>query len=180
MQWFNIILQTSSLIGAIIVIYKASKWLNVMIVNKIQKMVRFQEVQEKQNIIEGKLDKILHELTFNGGGSTKDFIKHVQEAIIRVESRQQALLDMPNMQDGLFECDKDGSVIWTNKVLSIMLGKTPDDLVGSGWYNSIDRTEKYDVIEEWEKCMCQKRDFIMDINMEVANCQYKKIGRAHV
>ena len=80
------------------------------------------------------------------------------------------------MQDGLFECDKDGSVIWTNKVLSIMLGKTPDDLVGSGWYNSIDRTEKYDVIEEWEKCMCQKRDFIMDINMEVANCQYKSMS----
>lgn len=174
--WSAVILKISYLIGAIIVIYKSAKWGVNKMFKLVQTMAGTHQIQDRQVKIEEKLDLIIKELSYNGGGSTKDFLKDVQSAIIRVESRQQALLDMPDRQDGLFECNKQGDLVWTNKSLCIMLGKTPDDLLGTGWYNSIHRNEKFDVIEEWESCMSQKRDFIMDVKFQVSSTQQKTLG----
>lgn len=167
--WYQVIMSVAALIGALWSIKVAYNKIKIRIVNHLAKMVGVLDITEKQNVIDKKLDRILGELSFNGGKSTKDFIKRVGESMIRVESRQQALFNSPENKQGLFECDKNGMIVWINRQLCYLLGKTPQDLTGTGWFNFISKSQKQAVTDEWEICMSEGRDFIMDLDMVVGN-----------
>jgi PAS domain S-box-containing protein len=156
------VITSSSAITGVIVIYgaytKGKRW----IINKINMIAGTALLHERQKSIESKLDKIIYELTINGGNSTKDVIKSVRDAVVRVESRQQALLDTIDGHEGLFECNLSGEWIWVNKKLCYLLGVTKEDLLGYGFINYIKQEYRENVREEYLACIEENREFLLE------------------
>lgn len=165
----EIIITMAGVLGSLAAIMAMVKKLRLWIINyitkQVQKMAATLQIQEKQLEITEKIDRVLAELSLDGGKTTKDWVKKITESLYRVESRQQAIFDSPDVKVGRFETDALGKIVYCNKQLCYMLGRTPDDLKESGWFNFIDRHQKSDVVEEWFMCMDENRDFIRAVSM---------------
>jgi PAS domain S-box-containing protein len=169
-SWFyttvvGIIISLSALITAIGIIYnginKLRKWLS----GRVKSMVGYRGIIERQDVLESKIDRILNELTHNGGHSTKDVVRAVSESVIRLESRQQAMLDAMSHGQGMFECTVFGEFLWTNKTLCYILQKPSQDLIGKGWIGSVAYRHREGVIDEFDDCLDQQREFHLKFNM---------------
>ena len=138
-------------------------------------MSGLQEISVQQNAIQSKLDIILSELSNNGGKTVKDLVNSVKDAVVRVESRQQAILDSSDTSHGMFEVDIDGNIRWVNKKLCYILSKTVNDLTGRGWYNFVTSEQKQYVIAEFQDCIEQSREFILEFDMIIERNKSKRV-----
>jgi PAS domain S-box-containing protein len=170
LTWFyttvtGVIITLGACITAITVIYKAVKWIRKWLSGRVKHMIGYRSIIERQDVMESKIDKILGELTHNGGHSTKDVVKAVSESIVRLESRQQAMLDAMSHGQGMFECTLFGDFLWTNKTLCYMLGKTREDLLGKGWVSCVSYKHRESVMNEFDECLDQQREFHLQFDM---------------
>lgn len=180
MSWFwtstvGIIITIGALVGAIVGTIQGLIYLRKWLSGRLKSMVGLRGIIEKQAVIESKIDKVLGELTHNGGSSTKDVVKAVSESMIRLESRQQAMLDSLQHENGMFECTLDGRFIWTNKKLCYMLGRTKDDLMGRNWLNSVSYDYREAVRDEFDDCLNESRDFHLEFQMTRSDYQNLKV-----
>ena len=178
--WFysttaGIIVSIGGVLTALIPIWKAIKWLYKSISKAIKQMMAFTHIIERQNVLETKIDRILGELTHNGGHSTKDVVKAVSESVIRLESRQQAMLDAISSSQGMFECTLFGDFLWVSRNLCYMLGKTKEDLLGKAWVGSVSYKHRQKVMDEWNECLDQQREFMFHFDMTKADGEYLKV-----
>lgn len=167
------IVSLSTLILAVAAIVKygkgSYKYLSNQFKSMLIKMLDLKQLSEKHDKLESKIDRILNELTPNGGKSTKDLICQVQDSIVRMELKQQAMFNSREVTQGLFECDAYGHIIWTNRQFCYLLNKTPQDLFGLNWINSVIRDEREGIAELWENCIRERRDFDADVEMYVGH-----------
>lgn len=163
---YGLVIAFAAMVAALVGIIKGLTWLHKWGIGKLIEMIGLRAIKEKQNIIESKIDKILNELTHNGGHSTKDFIKTVGDTVVRVESRQQAMLDNI-IADGrcVFECTIFGDFQWVSKQLCYLLGRTKDELMGKGWLNCISIQYRSRVTNEFDISIDQSREFELDFEM---------------
>lgn len=162
---YGILTGLATLITSITLIIKGYKSVKKWLSGRLMQMIGYKRIIDRQEVLEGKIDRILGELTHNGGHSTKDVVKAVSESVARLESRQQAMLDaMPHGQ-GMFECTLFGEFLWTNKNLCYMLGKTREDLLGKGWIGCVSYKHRESVIEEFDLCIDQQREFHLEFHM---------------
>lgn len=169
-RWFfttahGFIIGLAALLTAIGIIYvffrKLSRWFS----KRLKMLVGFKGIMDRQEVLENKIDRILGELTHNGGHSTKDVVKAVSESLVRLEGRQQAMLDAMSNGHGMFECTLFGEFLWTNKDLCYLLGRTKEDLLGKGWVNSVSYKHRYSVIDEFDEALDQQREFHLQFDM---------------
>lgn len=168
--WFystisGIIVALATLITSVVVIVKGIKSFHKWFTGRLKHMIGYRSIIERQNSMDAKIDRILGELTHNGGSSTKDVVKAVSESMIRLESRQQAMLDSMSEKQGMFECTLFGEFLWINKTLCYMLGRTKEDLLGNGWVGSVDYKHRSSVKDEFDECLDQQREFHLKFDM---------------
>lgn len=169
-KWFyttvsGIIISFAGLLTAIGVIVYAWKKVTRWSSNRLKMLVGYKGIIERQAVLESKIDRILAELTHNGGHSTKDVVKAVSESMVRLEGRQQAMLDAMSNGQGMFECTLFGEFLWINKDLCYLLGRTKEDLLGKGWVNSVSHKHRYSVIDEFDEALDQQREFHLKFDM---------------
>jgi PAS domain-containing protein len=113
-----------------------------------------------------RVESIEKELSYNGGGSTKDAIRRMDKKMGRVEERQRLLMwDIPS---GQFETDHKGGWVSVNKMVCTLIGQPPEKLIEWGWVSFIDQRmgHKDSVMTEYHHCLQDHRDFIHNVKFK--------------
>lgn len=139
----EIVLLVSTVSAGIIFIYK-----------KVIKPVYlyFLESEETQK----KINTIYSELIPNGGASIKDCIRRIEDGVIMNGQRWRATVQDHSF--AIFEADTRGHFTWVNRTYTRLSGRTPSELIGHGWYNTICSEERASVVEEWNSIIGEERE----------------------
>lgn len=116
-----------------------------------------------------ELDKIRAELTQNGGKSLKDIVLQLHKdlqasglSLSRLQGLVQAILSAS--KEGVWLADEHGAVLWVNGWFAENIGWMPHEMEGAGWKNTIHPDCRAIVFQEWEACIRERRDFIMELD----------------
>jgi PAS domain S-box-containing protein len=95
------------------------------------------------------LDQIRSELQPNGGSSLCDAVHSIAAAQRARDERD----DVP-----LFWTDQLGRVTHVNRSFQQLVGKTRDELLGSGWVNAVHVSDRERVLVSWRDAVEEQRD----------------------
>lgn len=101
------------------------------------------------------------ELTYNGGSSTLDAIRRIENRIIEQEYSHNALL--LDSEIGVFKCDLVGSNKWVNRTYARYLGCGTNELIGYGWKRFILTQELLRYNSVWQAALkdgCEFEDVV--------------------
>jgi PAS domain S-box-containing protein len=131
----------------------------------VKKKIVVPILQRKLEVIQNfqKIDAIFNELQPNGGTSIKDTIDTIRKDLVKVIAKQRAIL--ADTREALFETDSMGNCVWVNRTYSRWVGRTPIELTGHGWYNTISRTDRDHVVDVWNKAIKEKIEIALDFNL---------------
>ena len=158
-EWFDkiddpflkVLVVVTSLSTAIVAVWRAYKLVKKPLCKFISSMLGLTELREEIKATNAKIDKILYEMSPNSGSSLKDTIN-------RVESRQRALLDINESEVGIFETDTKGMCVWVNRKYCRIAGRSLDEMLGTGWLNTIHHTDKIRIHMEWMTSIAETRE----------------------
>ena len=107
------------------------------------------------------------ELTYNGGSSTLDAIRRIENRIIEQEYAQNTLL--LDSESGFFRSALDGRNKWVNRTYARYLGCGTSELLGFGWKRFIKTEELRRYNDVWQNAFkdgCEFEDVIefTDVN----------------
>lgn len=100
------------------------------------------------------------ELTPNGGGSMKDQVASFGKSLSRLEGLLLATLSVS--ENGVWLADEDGRWQWVNGWFAENVGWMPHEMHGAGWKNVVCQEDRDRVFDEWDACIRESRDFILD------------------
>lgn len=110
-------------------------------------------------------NKIVNELTPNGGSSIKDAIGRIEtRQMIEVQVRKALSNDSIS---GVWEASADGQLTYANRTFQRIVGRSLGDLEGWGWVNSIHPEDREKVLKEWKLALEQERE--ARLNFRVLN-----------
>lgn len=130
--------------------------------------VAARERMDKVEDIINDLNKFIKkELTYNGGSSTRDAIRRIENRIIEQEYAQNTLLLDSEM--AYFRCDLSGRNKWVNRTFARYLGCGTSELLGLGWKKFIKTEELKRYNEVWQNAFkdgCEFEDVVefIDVN----------------
>ena len=114
-----------------------------------------------------ELIKIKAELTNNGGQSLKDLVCQLHKdlrasglSVSRLEGLVQAIFSAS--KEGVWMADERGECLWVNGWFAQNIGWMPHEMHGAGWKNTVHPDCRTLVFAEWEACLKEHRDFILD------------------
>lgn len=144
------------LVGLITVMYRAPKafrqlrvwWNNMFGVGDLKNDI---------TTLTKQVSFVVTELQPNGGASVRDSLNRIELRQVLQEQRQKAILS--DMSIGVFETDNQGQVVWVNRKYLRMTGRTPDEVKGSGWINTIAHRDRERVVLSWETAIEEGREF---------------------
>lgn len=95
-----------------------------------------------------KLDEVSKELQPNGGGSIKDQVKQIATdvKVMRIERDATFYLS----KEPMIKTDGEGHCISANYAICSIFGIQQNEMLGLGWLNSIQESDRARVREEWE------------------------------
>lgn len=102
------------------------------------------------------------ELTPNGGGSMKDQVASFGKSVSRLEGLLLATLSVS--ENGVWLADEDGRWQWVNGWFAEHVGWMPHEMHGAGWKNVVAPDDRDRVFAEWDACIAESRDFIMELS----------------
>lgn len=93
------------------------------------------------------IDRILAELTPNGGGSIKDRIRRIDESIAVIEHRYRWVQDCSLV--AIYECSADGQATFCNAALCNLFGMPHESMLGTGWLAALVDEDRQSTWETW-------------------------------
>jgi len=100
------------------------------------------------------------ELTNNGGGSMRDIVMRTEVRVAAVEARSRAILSQLHIP--FWESDAEGNCVFSSRELAVLTGWSPDDTLGRRWLSTIHPDCREAVMDEWDACIRDSREFVMD------------------
>lgn len=126
--------------------------------------------RERMDAVEKTLNElnkfVKKELTYNGGSSTLDAIRRIENRIIEQEHSQNTLL--LDSEHGYFRCDITGSNKWVNRTFARYLGCGTSEIMGLGWKRFIKMEELRRYSEVWQTAFkdgCEFEDIVEFTNV---------------
>lgn len=126
--------------------------------------------RERMDAVEKTLNELAKfvkkELTYNGGSSTLDAIRRIENRIIEQEHSQNTLL--LDSEHGYFRCDITGSNKWVNRTFARYLGCGTSEIMGLGWKRFIKMEELRRYSEVWQTAFkdgCEFEDIVEFTNV---------------
>lgn len=104
------------------------------------------------------------EMQPNGGSTVRDSLNRIENMQLQHSEKLRAVFT--TLPFGVFEVDKKGSAVWSNRILSRMTGRTPQELRGFGWINFIAYEERDRVKSNWESCISSETEFEDKVTIE--------------
>ena len=99
------------------------------------------------------------ELTPNGGGSMRDIVNRLATRFDAGDARLRALLIQ--MEVAIWESDEKGNCVFVSRKMCRITGRTQEESLGRGWIGTIHYDDRERVVEEWDACVRDGRDFSM-------------------
>lgn len=121
-----------------------------------------------------KLDKLVAEVSPNGGASMRDAINRIEATQIRTEERVRILLLDSN--DGIWESDANGMCIWANRTLLNLMDLEIHEVTGNGWIAAIQESERNRVVTEWRHAVEDKREFRLEFPYQTRSGKIKNVS----
>ena len=113
------------------------------------------------------LDKIKNELNPNDALSLQTLVQTLHKdlkatgrSLSRLQGLVQAILSAS--KEGVWLSDENGSLLWVNGWFAENIGWMPHEMEGAGWKNTIHPDYRQMVFAEWEACLREHRQFIME------------------
>ena len=124
---------------------------------KLSKMFGIGDIKTDIGALSEQVRFVVDELRPNGGASIRDSLNRIEIRQVLQEQRQKAILS--DMSVGVFETDMDGEFVWVNRKYLRMTGRTPSEVKGSGWINTVAERDRERVKTEWDDAMEENREF---------------------
>jgi PAS domain S-box-containing protein len=101
-----------------------------------------------------QLDRIEAELLFNGGSSLKDLVYTMSTQVDKInnqviEQRALQLAYFSTKQDAVWTADANGDLTWASPALQKLVGRTQQELYGTGWVNMFPQRLRDAIHHEW-------------------------------
>lgn len=113
------------------------------------------------------LNQLYLEFQPNHGSSACDKLNRIENLLINQSQKSQLLLSI--YPEGMYECDANGSCIWSNKACQKIFGLTENELLGKGWLLCIAKKDRIEEWDFWKKCIND------NIPYEIEHIIYNKI-----
>lgn len=156
--------QIAGIIGALAAALAILRWgwfavprLCKAIGRKLNKMFGIGDIKTDIGALTEQVKFVVTELRPNGGASIRDSLNRIEIRQVLQEQRQKAILS--DMSVGVFETDTVGNFVWVNRKYLRMTGRSPMEVRGSGWINTIAERDRERVIQEWKDAMDANREF---------------------
>lgn len=120
----------------------------------------FKDEEEKTRLVTKQLSDIVKEIHPNGGTSMRDALNRIECTQLMAEQRHKALIS--DLEYGTWETNSEGDVVWVNRTLCRITGRTPPEILGHGWVNMIATEDRERVHKEWDESIKDKREFEME------------------
>jgi len=108
--------------------------------------------------INSRISDISKELSTNGGLSIKDSVNRIDKNMYYLEQRQKAILTS-SKQICYFETDNHGNLTTVNRLYQRLTNRTIEELMGYGWLNIIEESDREKVRTEWNRCITNIEEF---------------------
>lgn len=115
--------------------------------------------------VDAKLQSILKEVQPNGGSSLRDAVTLTRETTKRTEMALAVFINSTRAQwDGMglfavLEASPKGDFTYVNSTFMKWTNRSERELLGNGWLNTVETTDRRGVREEWESCIDDVREF---------------------
>ena len=121
-------------------------------------------VEDKHDHIEimEAIQLIKAEFTTNGGTSIKDDFIEVKKALSFISAYMRVVTN--TNRTPTFETNAEGHIVFVNKAYARMTGYSKHEVLGMGWVNVVQPSERDKVVKQWLNAVRGKRDFDEDIN----------------
>lgn len=163
-------------------LWKPFKWVMALIKMPFRlndEAIANRERMDKVEATINELNKFIKkELTYNGGSSTLDAIRRIENRIIEQEYAQNALL--LDTDHGVFRTDLEGRNKWANRTYARFLGCGTGELLGYGWKRFIKTEELRRYNEVWQTAFkdgCEFEDVVEfhdvsnhPVNLKISTC----------
>lgn len=93
--------------------------------------------------------------------------KHIQATLKQSEAKFRSLGD--SSPDGVFLADTAGQWIYCNSQWLQMAGLSNEESLGVGWTRAIHEEDKKRVMEEWSRCLFDRREFSQEFRLVSRN-----------
>lgn len=165
--------------GALALLFAAMKFWKLVIRPNVLEPIRahFKLVHESARAVkenQSELLQIKSELTLNGGKSTKDIVLQLHKdlqvsglSLARLQGLVQAILSAS--KDGVWLADETGGFLWVNGWFAENIGWMPHEMEGFGWKNTVHPDCRQEVFLEWDTCLREHREFIMEFAYTTKN-----------
>jgi len=125
-----------------------------------------------------RVDKIVYEVTYNGGGSLKDAVRDISKKrdadrdllleirsdIHEIKNRNANRIYIDSQP--IFECDENGNCFRVNRKWCELTGYSHDEATGNGWMGLIATQQNAErICDKWERAVhsFEKFDEVFDI-----------------
>jgi PAS domain-containing protein len=140
---------------------------------------------QKFNSMDETMRQVLHEVRPNGGSSLRDAVNTTRDTAKRTEVALTLFINSTRAQwdgmgmFGVFECDANGNHVYTNATYQKWTNRSDKELGGTGWINAIVFADRDMVRREWESCIEDMREFVLNYRMrDVAGHEFDVICSA--
>lgn len=116
-----------------------------------------EELMEDVSGLDEQLKYVVSELQPNGGASVRDSLNRIELRQVLQEQRQRAILS--DMSIGVFETDPSGKVTWVNRKLLRMSGRSPAEVYGFGWLNTVALRDRERIDADWHTAVKEGREY---------------------
>lgn len=159
--------------GAVLTIVKFWKRIWPTVKGAFTMIARLQRVENHVGQINTKLDSILKELQPNGGSTIKDTVTRIDNALT-VNVERQRVFNNDSM-NGLMETDAEGNCVWANSTYLGIVGRTIESVLGKGWVNTIQASERDRVMTEWDDALEEDREFEYEYHVVTTRGERKMV-----
>lgn len=121
--------------------------------------------------MDASLKRVLQEVSPNGGGSMRDAVNTTRDTAKRTEMALALFINSTRAQwdgmglFGVFEADAYGNHIYTNGIYQKWTNRSDIELAGAGWINAIAFDDRDMVRREWQSCIEDMREFVLNYRM---------------
>lgn len=107
--------------------------------------------------LRGSVEQVRQEVTSNGGGSVKDAVNRIEQAMDMQYGKLMAII--ATATEPILQMDADGDVVDVNHAFELLSGYSRTDMYGWGWVNAVDERDRSAVIDDWAAAREHKRFF---------------------
>lgn len=128
-------------------------------------IIRKQE--EREQASQRRHEEVMAELKPQGQLSLSQRMTNLEIATEITAATLRQHLDGQDI--GIFHADEHGETVWVNNAYLRMTGRQLNDVLGYGWMACIAESDRAFVRAEWNNCVMEGREFLLNYRMVDAN-----------